>query len=71
MDEKVNRLLNGELSPLMRQKIAAIYKTMLVSAAPDEAELILHSIGQLRLIAKDDKLSTYAAAMDELVKKGN
>ncbi|KAJ1347074.1 Apoptosis inhibitor 5 [Parelaphostrongylus tenuis] len=70
MDEKVNRLLNGELSPLMREKIAAIYKTMLVSAALDEAELILHSIGQLRQIAKDDKLSTYEAAMDELVKKG-
>ncbi|KAE9414007.1 hypothetical protein Angca_004537, partial [Angiostrongylus cantonensis] len=70
MDEKVDRLLNGELSPLMRQKIAAVYKMMLISATPSEVEVILHSIEESLQIAKEDKLSTYIASMDHLVNKG-
>ncbi|KHJ88325.1 hypothetical protein OESDEN_11882, partial [Oesophagostomum dentatum] len=70
MDEKVSRLLRGELSPLMKKKIANVYKTMLVSSTPDEIEVVLRFLGKSRQISDEEKLSAFSKALDELVEKG-
>lgn len=90
MDEKVSRLLKGELSPLMKRKIAKIYKAvrfitlegpylraikyemfkMLVSATPDDIELVLRFMGKSKQISDEEKLAVFTKAMEELVERG-
>ncbi|EYC05037.1 hypothetical protein Y032_0084g1745 [Ancylostoma ceylanicum] len=70
MDEKVSRLLKGELSPLMKRKIAKIYKAMLVSATPDEIELVLRFMGKSTQISDEEKLAVFTEALEELVERG-
>ncbi|ETN81623.1 apoptosis inhibitory protein 5 [Necator americanus] len=70
MNEKVSDLLKGELSPLMKQKISGIYKMMLISATPDEIELVLRFMGKSKLISDSEKLTVFTEAMEELVKRG-
>ncbi|KJH53402.1 apoptosis inhibitory protein 5 [Dictyocaulus viviparus] len=70
MDEKVNFLLVGKLSPLMREKVAAVYSEMLAVSTPEEIEIVLRLIEKSNLITKEDKLSTYDTALEQLVEKG-
>ncbi|VDL65916.1 unnamed protein product [Nippostrongylus brasiliensis] len=69
MDEKVTRL-HAELTPFMRGKIADVYSNMLVSATPDEIELLLLFIRKSKQISDSEKQTSFSGALERLLERG-